>query len=1534
MRLSKFCSQILLLLTFGMSFLAVFSQGFAQESDWQLRRRGREAFIRARLMKLLNRSPFHRGYFRQLVRLHSNKGKRASLMRLYRRLIEKKPHKTALKIVLARLLRYDRKCSGAARMYRLAFQERPRWIRAALGMAQCYRQMKQFNKAANIYEELLLKHKTLSSSLRKHLLLKLLDSEVKDGNTVGVHRTLQQMKKERWRRKKTLKIARLLANHHYIVESRYWYDKVTRRTRGERRIKLLIEQSRAEYREKHYKKALRLLQRAQKERSIPRWLRRELLSLEINIYRQQKRLPYFIRQLTRRWKREKNYFQLLTLGRLFDEIREHQKAFQYYRKALILKPTSKEARLYLISWYFQQGQARRARQEIRQLIRHGQAEARHYIELARFLLKESTKNKQPRWNPDWARIYSPSGVYVRQNIRQSDHPLVKAMVFCRSKRGHWEDCRERRWNFWKKYEATPERLKMVREAISLLNKCMRRFPHDWVALQQIEELFDNYGYPRKAKQAFRLLIKATGDEIPQITKILALLRLRDGEGELQLFFRRLMRPRLLHPQKAEILADFVYKAAQKEIYNDEHLSKWQKKRQIRRTYRLIRNFLSPIIRRLPYAEAQKHPLMVAKLSALYLACQGYGLTRKARRLYKKAASRLIRTEEGTDRLFVLCVNYRYKYGLQRLLRRLIHRRQGRRIISYLNARLDEGFFPHTKFLLDQLHRAAPRETALMAQAITVLCRQKMSCREVKKPLHRLVFNWRTPAKDLAKALNATAQQQLFTSTRLRWIRHLQRSYRRKIRKLFWLTREKNIFFDEKLETSLATQLQKIHRSFLFLVLPKLPRYPYSPKRWASMISFHLKTCSTANAYKRNKLVRTFSRKLRRIPAIYRSFIRDLLNLDVYYQCGQKLLFRWLKHHRNLHDIELLSSLTDDTLFHQRHRIQQILTQIRSTPTLSWFAHFGQKRGLLQLELKAIQRLMRRTQNDFLLHRYALLLDHFPNKEREADRYWFRWLQQHREKTTLDALSSFAQRCCHSENDRLMAGRLLWIGFGRYSLNRLIPIFKKILSKMNHAQQKRLLNKLLKRHDLSISFQEKLAYIAFRQQMNDVAIHLYKKLLHRGHQRELYHQRLAILLDSTRQFDRATPHWKAFFRAQRLHDERTFFMELAHKYQRQGKIHLATLAYYRAFLKETMPSPRMLRRQIERLRQNGKIAQAWAHWLRLQGNRAHYCLNNRETRHYQSFGRQLIIWKLGLQQRGPLFFYQPCEWTISPNIQKKILPHLVHYLRRFSHIHLPLTGSANLSREPDGTFLAKERALTLKALLLKAGIRSSRLKTYQKNPIRYCSSKISQSLRRKGWNPLSCSAYKRQVWTGSSPLSYRSFIQNDADNDGVPDVIDHCPLRRGPFFHFSQNQRNGCPLHHTELLIARVTPRRIFLKKRIHFALHSHTILRQSKEQLSQLAALLRLDPSLGKLIILITPKLYHPDPSFFHRFRIRYQRLYHSKLGVLRQVARKDAQRISQFLISKGVPPSRIKIRLKKTPFKLQRVGRTRPLKIDFLLTH
>ena len=87
-------------------------------------------------------------------------------------------------------------------------------------------------------------------------------------------------------------------------------------------------------------------------------------------------------------------------------------------------------------------------------------------------------------------------------------------------------------------------------------------------------------------------------------------------------------------------------------------------------------------------------------------------------------------------------------------------------------------------------------------------------------------------------------------------------------------------------------------------------------------------------------------------------------------------------------------------------------------------------------------------------------------------------------------------------------------------------------------------------------------------------------------------------------------------------------------------------------------------------------------------------------------------------------------------------------------------------------------------------------------------------------------------------------------------------------------------------------------------------------------------PCITKLRVWIASTLYHPDPSFFRRFKMRYRKRYRSKQSVLRQIARKDATRIVEFLLGLKVPKARVDFQLEKTPFRLQRVGLSRPLRV------
>ena len=1487
--------------------------------DWQLKRTDRNQIVTTRLMKMLKSKPFSEYALQKLLKLHKARANRAYIIRTYRKTIQRHPGRLGAKVVLARILSRERKWSGALRLFQEVNKKRTGWLPALLGEAKCWRGLKKYDEAGKIYGRLL---PSLKGKRRRQVLRLSFQAYLLDGNTAEMKKVLKKIRKGGFSTSAKVAMGKMLLHRQFVEEARPLFRSLFRRVGQKKRVNLLLTLSRAELRAGNKKQALRWSERAYKENVRKKWLRREVFSQLIEVHRSLKKLPQLLKRLKRKWKRSSTYQQVFLLGQLHHELKQFSKAKSMYERALKMKPSAREPRLRLIAWYFQKRQDAKARKHIKMLIRFKNAEPRHYIQLARFLFKSSLRPSLIRWKPSWARIYAPDGTYVRQHAQNSENPKVQANVFCRGKRDNWDDCREKKWRFWEKYEANKQRWQMVKEAKQLLTTCMKRFPKHWDALQQIEELLDRYGFRKESDIACKRLIRATDDETRQLIKVLELLRRRGRDGELMLLFRRVMRPRRIAPKRAELLADFIYRTMNQSSYHQDSGfdSPKSRTRKRRKACKMIKGFLRGVVRSLRSRDLQKRPFMVAKLGAMFLTCRGR--SSKTKRYFLQAVKKISPSNEGLERLLEVSMRYRFKMGLKRIFRRLEQRRKMDILLSYLKFQMDDGFFAHTKIVMGLLRTRSKEQAKVASKAIEILCRQRGSCLDVERTLARLVRNRRAPHGPLLRAMHAISTHHLFAKQRIRWVKTLGARYKRKPDALLELIAKNKVFLDPTLPLNIAQKLQSYHRSLLVLAIKKRRKEPKHAKMWDASIAFHLRELAENDSSEQKRFLTGLEQAKRRLPNVYRIVLKQYLQVDRFQQRGVRLLRSWLMKRRALADLQLLDWLPSDAqLVHERW-LAKVTKKLRRPKELQWMADFAHKRGYIQNERVALERLLKRKPEQATIKRLAVILDQLPGQQKKADALWFRWLKEHPEQYSLSQLRTFSRSCCQENNERQMAGRLLWMGFRKHGSQSMGKIFQRIVSRLSSYQQRALATRLMRHGKLSKTFHETLAATSYQHGLVKIAIQLYTKLLERGGRKSFYRKRLGLLYDHHHEYDKASKHWASFLGGKSRTARASFFAKEARASLSRKEKWLAMVLWYRSLSAKGQRSSKSdVRRQLSA----GKDELAWAHWMRSQGGKARKCLARSSTRHPASVAAPSTLWSIQVSYQGPLFFFRRCDWSLSKHAETHMLPLLLKYLKGNKDVQLALVGAADKSEEPDANFLAKQRAERLRAWLIKRGVNGGRLRVRQ-NRARLCRGGKGKNIAGKRYL---CRSFQRQLAIGPRKITQEQFVSSDSDNDGVVDLLDQCPLRAGAKSSSSEHsERLGCPYRTQPLQIREVFDRFLKLEEKIHFALHSHTILPQSKPLLSQIAALVRIAPQLGKLRVWIASTLYHPDSSFFHRFKMRYRKRYRSKQSVLRQIARKDATRIVEFLLGLKVPKARVDFQLEKTPFRLQRVGLSRPLRV------
>ncbi len=482
----------------------------------------------------------------------------------------------------------------------------------------------------------------------------------------------------------------------------------------------------------------------------------------------------------------------------------------------------------------------------------------------------------------------------------------------------------------------------------------------------------------------------------------------------------------------------------------------------------------------------------------------------------------------------------------------------------------------------------------------------------------------------------------------------------------------------------------------------------------------------------------------------------------------------------------------------------------------------------------------------------------------------------------------------------------------------------------------------------------LAQLAKAHKQFDVVIKVYKVLVNEPTTKATWHLTLAQALDRQGHSWKANAEWKRYIKKARLSKPAQYFRKQAVKWKLQNP-KMARLAYYRAWMFGPQDDPPTYE-DVKLLQKQGKHSEAWAAWLFVQKAKGKRCLETARSLPPVSLQVAKQLWSLNAPYEGPLGVYSPCDWFLPKTVQTQIIGNLVSYMRKHPLAKIRLVGVSDPSLEPDVSFLADQRVEAIARVLRNQGISDTRITTATLPAARFCDKltassasgneekdelvkllamkALSNAKKEAEDSAIWCQSMRRHIGIYSSndqKPGTPTILQGDADQDGIPNATDPCPLKPGQSygsyrsyrrshrhrrygrFHRHQGYSSvpGCPRYGRRLRLVRIKNNVLKLNMQLSFYRNSPSIRYTGNTTLKEVAALLRLAPQLGALEIVMRPSIV---PSYDkHRYRYRYRRRYRRRTRPSRSnpyLARRRARKVRRYLRKLGIPSNRIKIRV------------------------
>ncbi len=356
----------------------------AAQGDWSVRRDPFDKRIVARYKAILRRNPADKSALGKLTRLYKRYRSLKLLLTEYQRAVKRRPKDYASHVVLGHLYLNSNRQDDALKQYELAATLKPKAAAVQAALGDLYRRSGQLAKAHTAYEAAL--SSTRSKGLKKQLLRTLADLALSDGNITRARTYYDRYialdpKNVRAR----IDLGDALVRHKKFKDAITVYKDAEKRLRRDpyRRVEVISRIGAALEKSGQDDAAVREYRRAMKVLPRAFYLRKELTSRVVDIYRRKQDLKTLLAYYVKTWPaRRRKHFHWAILARLYEETGAQENAIAAYRKAVKKSPFELETQRRLITLLENSGQEDAALKQYEAVIKVAPGEPRFQLELA------------------------------------------------------------------------------------------------------------------------------------------------------------------------------------------------------------------------------------------------------------------------------------------------------------------------------------------------------------------------------------------------------------------------------------------------------------------------------------------------------------------------------------------------------------------------------------------------------------------------------------------------------------------------------------------------------------------------------------------------------------------------------------------------------------------------------------------------------------------------------------------------------------------------------------------------------------------------------------------------------------------------------------------------------------------------------------------------------------------------------------------------------------------------------------------------
>jgi tetratricopeptide (TPR) repeat protein len=1065
----------------------------------------------------------------------------------------------------------------------------------------------------------------------------------------------------------------------------------------------------------------------------------------------------------------------------------------------------------------------------------------------------------------------------------------------------------------------------------LLRITLQRYAADWEAMRQVESLADQIGEKKLAQDALRAMTKAVEADTTQLEMTHLLLLQSQRESEIKALLKHILKPPLA-PLPAVVASSWALRPwdSLRGVYQDisflaeKSAQKDWKKQSCPKILRVLQA---------PKGEMQiarflaQKPAQRLHFHALRFAC---GAQDKGSQAALVAVEKELHAqEEGIQEILSIYIQHQLHSLLIASLRRQNERFDAASLVALFKPMLQGRLAERASEALLAVLESEKKDASplLRFEALIALCERADICMRLQKTIDQSFQMTGVPPQMRLRLLERLSKISTLAIHLPTWLKQIQAAARDDLLvqdrlamrpAFFQISYRSGIPYAQI--RKIRDQLTTIWAEALIQSLSLREIEPSNLTQWQQTIRAFLSQLQSAPQI-RDALFTRLHKATRRFAPIHRAFLLQAVGLYAYRPSLQKVLATVLSGELRWEEALWLERLYQSIPIIERQRILQkaIQNPHHTEESLRVLAFFANQQHLPDIQSAILQHLLKiRPKDPDLLYRAALLLQSL-GKSDEAEALWMRYLAIQPQKRQPSYFQRIAKQCCADDNDQALLQRLLLFHLKHEDIDAIWKAVMAFLPRLDEKKQDEMLAVLTLSPRIKAHHLRDLARMTNQAKRLPIALALYQRLAKDEPQQTEYARSLAEILDKLGRYQDAYPHWLASLAKKSKEEKEVFFLKEAQSLQSTPQTLLASIFYYRAFALQAQ-SPETTEKAFKEAIEAKQPLQAWARWL-LLGKHAAQCLSQHDTAIKSHRFLPQKLWSLGLPYQGFLFAFSPCQWSLHAPEQRDALQHLATFLKKHPQQSIALNLSADPDTEPDTKRLLAMRKQAVLDHLTKLGIAAERITLTHPSPERFCQGETLPARDAA----LSCSVYRRQVAIGKS-LPFQLFLTQDADGDGIPDLLDECPFqklytppsrssayayrplapyhRRGrmpltlhptkPGHHFTTHtypKDHGCPNPPRPSLRPLKDDKLRFLIKPAFYG-YSYTLTSQSQETIAQIAALLKASPHIGKLQVTITPVIApkrqsSPPPSYgsrrYHYRRRPYQPYYARDYRMLTQ---------------------------------------------------